>query len=502
MLVERHASWYHSHVAAISAPTRWHLQALANALARPDAPPLIIEDTCFLVMDEGEKAGREKGKKEGCEEGLRVGAANAAAEALLRVLAARGLAVTEAERPRVLTCGDLATLEGEDHARRDAPQHREGAARASRGGDHTAALQALPPPVTRRLAPLALLAACASRLPSPTPPPSTLPPPPGVSATPAEAGTGAARTERDAGLTSDAAAEDQPAVDASVTGGTGGVGCSALLAASFHLRPRAVRASVGPEYPAGTHVSVLALTGLRRTWSNGEATSALARVRVDADGAEGFAFVRPSEFTATCPILTVDRGEGPVASVPTALPVHRTRAAALRRFTRPTIQRRFDADGDGAPDELLSALDEGGGTLLDRSLLVHRAADGFTVSFLEETPNRDCGQAGITHLTSVVGTAPIPTVVFLAFDCSGEPGTYDVFRWVGVGGMRRVFSQVFEVGGEELVWSADPDGALRATGRVSRRSQRLLWDDRRQRLVAEGGSFCVRFSDDVDCAAR
>lgn len=84
----------------------------------------------------------------------------------------------------------------------------------------------------------------------------------------------------------------------------------------------------------------------------------------------------------------------------------------------------------------------------------------------------------------------------------GQPGTYDLFRWVGVGGMRRVFSQVFEVVGEELVWSADPDGALRATGRESRRSQRLLWDGARQRLVPERGLFCVQFSDEVDCGAR
>lgn len=83
-------------MAAISAPTQWHLQALAKALARPDAPPVVIEDTYFLAMDEGEK----------------VGAVKASAKAVLAVLTARGLEVTEAQRAKVIACADLATLEG------------------------------------------------------------------------------------------------------------------------------------------------------------------------------------------------------------------------------------------------------------------------------------------------------------------------------------------------------------------------------------------------------
>lgn len=95
-LVENNASWYQRHMAVITAATQRRLQALTEAMARADAPPVIIEDTFFLAMEEGEK----------------IGATKAAAEALLRVLTARGLAVTEAERARVLACADLATLEG------------------------------------------------------------------------------------------------------------------------------------------------------------------------------------------------------------------------------------------------------------------------------------------------------------------------------------------------------------------------------------------------------
>ena len=299
--------------------------------------------------------------------------------------------------------------------------------------------------------------------------------------------------------------------DESVGGVDGVVGCSALLAAPFHLRPRAVTASVGPEYPAGTRVSVLALTGARRARAGGDATSSLptatsvlSRVRVDADGAEGFAFVRPIEFAATCPVLAVDLGEDPGALTPAALPAHQSRAAALRRFTDLSVERRFDADGDGAPDELLSVREgrEGSSTgPMEWFVLVHRGAEGFTVSFLEGVTYRDCHQEGLTRQASVVATAPTPTVVFFAYPCDGG-ATYDVFRWVGVGGMRQVFSQVVDLVGERILWSADPDGALRATGRESRRSQRLRWDDARQRFVPEGGALCVRSDDHDDCGSR
>lgn len=103
-LVENNASWYRTHMAVITAATQRRLQALTEAMARADAPPVIIEDTFFLAMDEGEKIGIEKGEK--------IGAAKAATDALLRVLAARGLAVTDPQRARVLACSDVATLEG------------------------------------------------------------------------------------------------------------------------------------------------------------------------------------------------------------------------------------------------------------------------------------------------------------------------------------------------------------------------------------------------------
>ncbi len=48
---------------------------------------------------------------DGFQEGEAKGEAKGKAESVLAVLAARGLAVTEAQRARILTCSDLAELD-------------------------------------------------------------------------------------------------------------------------------------------------------------------------------------------------------------------------------------------------------------------------------------------------------------------------------------------------------------------------------------------------------
>ena len=58
-------------------------------------------------IDKGRKEGREEGREEGRQEGE----ARATAEALLRVLAARELKVSAAQRRRIERCGDVARLQ-------------------------------------------------------------------------------------------------------------------------------------------------------------------------------------------------------------------------------------------------------------------------------------------------------------------------------------------------------------------------------------------------------
>jgi flagellar biosynthesis/type III secretory pathway protein FliH len=59
----------------------------------------------------GRKEGREEGREEGRKEGESLGVARGKAEAVLAVLAARGLAVKKAERSRILACTDLEVLD-------------------------------------------------------------------------------------------------------------------------------------------------------------------------------------------------------------------------------------------------------------------------------------------------------------------------------------------------------------------------------------------------------
>jgi hypothetical protein len=83
---------------------------------------------------------------------------------------------------------------------------------------------------------------------------------------------------------------------ASMTGALGAPSpssCSAVATAPFHLRPTATTASIGPQYAAGTQLTVYEFTGLRRR------ASKLFRVQTP-DGATGYAFLAPNELSGTC----------------------------------------------------------------------------------------------------------------------------------------------------------------------------------------------------------
>jgi len=62
--------------------------------------------------ERGEERGEKRGEKRGEERGKKLGVKRGEAEALLRVLASRGVTVTAAARKRVLACESKATLDG------------------------------------------------------------------------------------------------------------------------------------------------------------------------------------------------------------------------------------------------------------------------------------------------------------------------------------------------------------------------------------------------------
>ena len=62
-------------------------------------------------LAQGHAEGRAKGEAEGRIEGRAEGCLEGEAQALLRILHARGLSVSEAERARMVSCDDRATLD-------------------------------------------------------------------------------------------------------------------------------------------------------------------------------------------------------------------------------------------------------------------------------------------------------------------------------------------------------------------------------------------------------
>lgn len=294
--------------------------------------------------------------------------------------------------------------------------------------------------------------------------------------------------------------------------------CGVTFRVPIHLRATADAATRGPEWPAGTRARALAVTTLGRLRPNrygpDELASVLTYLQIEGSGGAGYAFVRPVEFDADCPVLVVE------PALPTYSDVidgrrHPTREAAVRarrrngRFDGP---RRvppgpFDVDGDGRRDEVVSVhyeeTDGSGSYHVDDVYgLLRRDERGWQFSFLEPWTNRDCHENCYTQLLQTLRTPGRPFLLYEHCPCGGslsarcgrdavpnlfEPeGVYHLHRWVGDGEARLVFTQTIGAVGEVLDWAAEPDGAVSVTGRQSRRSQRLRWDEARRALIPEG----------------
>lgn len=295
--------------------------------------------------------------------------------------------------------------------------------------------------------------------------------------------------------------------------------CGITFRAPIHLRATADAATRGPEWPGGTRARVLAVTTLGRLRSNRFGPDALASVlthlQIEGSGDVGYAFVRPVEFDADCPVLVV---EPALPAYPDVIDGrrHPTRDAAIRarrrngRFDGPTPlpPGPFDVDGDGRRDAVVSVhyeepTGESGSYRVDDVFgLLRRDERGWQFSFLEPFTNRDCHENCYTQLLQTLRTPGRPFLLYEHCPCGGSPsarcgrdavpnlfepeGVYHLHRWVGDGEARLVFTQTIGAVGEVLDWSAEPDGAIRATGRQSRRSQRLVWDEPRRTLVPDG----------------
>lgn len=93
------ASWYQRHMAVFAALSKGRYETMKRAMIAADLEPVILEDFVYF----GEDRGIVKGKAEGEVKGK--------AEAVLQVAAVRGVALSEAQRARVLACSDVPTLE-------------------------------------------------------------------------------------------------------------------------------------------------------------------------------------------------------------------------------------------------------------------------------------------------------------------------------------------------------------------------------------------------------
>lgn len=85
------AGWYQRHMAVITAATRGRYETMTQAMEPANMEPVIIEEFVTFGMERGEVRGR--------------------VQSLLRVLEARKLTLTDAERATRLACADLKTLD-------------------------------------------------------------------------------------------------------------------------------------------------------------------------------------------------------------------------------------------------------------------------------------------------------------------------------------------------------------------------------------------------------
>jgi hypothetical protein len=98
-------------MAAVAAHTRGRYPSLMAAMERAKMEPVIIQDLVDIGYDQGLAEGIERGIEQGIEQGIARGRAEESARAVVAVLQARGLLVSEAFSARLRGCTDLATLE-------------------------------------------------------------------------------------------------------------------------------------------------------------------------------------------------------------------------------------------------------------------------------------------------------------------------------------------------------------------------------------------------------
>jgi hypothetical protein len=83
------------------------LRQVLNSLAKEQPKEALMTTMAEAYIEEG----REWGLREGLGKGLAEGLARGRAEAVLRLLAVRGLSVDEQARTRILSCKDLDLLD-------------------------------------------------------------------------------------------------------------------------------------------------------------------------------------------------------------------------------------------------------------------------------------------------------------------------------------------------------------------------------------------------------
>ena len=108
-LVTTNASARQRHMAAVAAHKlrKYRYDCLTAAAEELHMQPIIIEDLVKI----GEDMGLERGRAEGLELGRAEGKAEGKAEGVLAVLEARGVAVPDPIRRRVIACTDVAKLD-------------------------------------------------------------------------------------------------------------------------------------------------------------------------------------------------------------------------------------------------------------------------------------------------------------------------------------------------------------------------------------------------------
>jgi len=87
------------------------LRRMLNSIADEQQRETLMRTMADALRDEGREEGWREGLARGKTEGLAEGQARGRADAVLRLLAARGIAVDEEARQRILSCRDLATLD-------------------------------------------------------------------------------------------------------------------------------------------------------------------------------------------------------------------------------------------------------------------------------------------------------------------------------------------------------------------------------------------------------